>query len=474
MDSCRQAIPGASYTLTGNGLNLQQGPATGSRHTVSSGGGCPLQGGNCQTVPVGCVRFDVPIPGSGSMSYVVSESQTPAGYVPCNGGSACLGQIANLVIDATGAIRATVTNTYPDSFVRTFPSPDPNTGASFYTGAQTDPAVFHDFQLGPGMCDGDNNLDDQLTGSPSSHCDGDTDISQFLAIAITSSTGAMQTGNKFNALKSRGGTLVASPAVIAGKTALQIGTWSDNNLHVRSDSISWQTLSSLPVSCVDDPAAYLDNSTGTLWVACERSDDILIYATAPMTNASTSLPQMNNWKTLPGLSLAAGPAIAPVGTASSNPTIFAVGQDGQLWSATVSTAWQALGGQCTAHPAAARGNTAGTPVTLVGCQGLDHNLQYGLIAADGTFTGLASAAATVPNDPSINPYSAALSSGMADGPGAAGLPHGVMLVVKGAADSAVYVKAVRFTDPLNPVGSVQVTWYQSFGYQVAYGPAAAS
>ena len=171
MDSCRQAFPGAKYVLTGNGLQLYKGPAAGSGVVTVGSGNCPLQRGNCSTVPTGCVSWTISIPSS-TLTYKIKETYTPSGYVPCTGGSVCPAgpDVINLKISSSGHVSATVKNTYPDGTTVTWP-----TSGSLYTATQTDPIVVHNFRLGTGSCDGDNDADDRLTGSPSSHCDSDGD-----------------------------------------------------------------------------------------------------------------------------------------------------------------------------------------------------------------------------------------------------------------------------------------------------------
>ena len=171
MDSCRQAIPGAKYVLTGNGLNLSAGPAPGSGPKTVGSGTCPLQRGNCLTVPTGCVSWTISVPSS-TLTYKIKETYTPSGYVPCTGGSVCPAgpDVINLTITSSGRVAATVKNTYPDGTTVTWP-----TSGSLYTATQTDPIVVHNFRLGTGSCDGDSDADDHLTGSPGSHCDSDSD-----------------------------------------------------------------------------------------------------------------------------------------------------------------------------------------------------------------------------------------------------------------------------------------------------------
>jgi len=171
MDSCRQAFPGAKYVLTGHGLQLYKGPAPGSRLVTVGSGTCPLQRGNCVTVPTGCVSWTISIPSS-TLTYKIKETYWPSGYVPCTGGSVCPAgpDVITLKISSTGHVSVTVKNTYPDRATVTWP-----TSGSPYTATKTDPIVVHNFRLGNGSCDGDGDADDHLTGSPSSHCDSDGD-----------------------------------------------------------------------------------------------------------------------------------------------------------------------------------------------------------------------------------------------------------------------------------------------------------
>jgi hypothetical protein len=186
MDSCRQALPGANFMLIKpNGSSVNMGPSAGKQRVTVSSGSCPLQRGNCQKVSTGCLSWIITPPSSGMVTYHIVEKSTwdasdkfyenpPGatsftGFVPCNGGSACRGESATFAVDASGTVSGTTTNIYPDNARAIYPS-----GGTF-AGTQTDPIVFHNFQLGNGSCDGDNDADDHLTGSPSSHCDSDKD-----------------------------------------------------------------------------------------------------------------------------------------------------------------------------------------------------------------------------------------------------------------------------------------------------------
>jgi len=174
MDSCQQALPGATVSLSGKATGTEQaGPTPGTKPTTvaSAHGKCPLQRGNCATIArqTGCVSWAIPIPTSGTATYTISQVAAPNNYAPCTGGSACRNEYASFIVSSSGAVSGTVTNIYPDGKKVTWPS------SGFYTATATDPLVFHDFGLGNGSCDGDNDADDHLTGSPSSHCDSDGD-----------------------------------------------------------------------------------------------------------------------------------------------------------------------------------------------------------------------------------------------------------------------------------------------------------
>ncbi len=168
MDSCKQALGGADYELTGGGVDQTVSTPSDRPHAVAPASGCPLQQGDCVTTTVGCVEFtDIP-PGV----YKIIQRTTPPpnptnpeGYAPCEGGSACQSEVANVTVAPNGSVTGTVTAVYPDGTVQTWP-----TNGGPYSGATDDPLVIHDFGLGSGSCDGDGDADDHLTGTPSSHC----------------------------------------------------------------------------------------------------------------------------------------------------------------------------------------------------------------------------------------------------------------------------------------------------------------
>jgi hypothetical protein len=169
MDSCKQAVAGAAYDLSGGGITLSVADAsTAGRHAVGVTPSCPLQQGDCSSISTGCVQFTNVPPGT----YRIVQTRTPPpnatnpeGYAPCEGGSACQSERVDVTVSPTGQVSATVTNVYPDGLTVTWP-----TNGGPYLGSAIDPVVVHDFGLGSGSCDGDGDADDHLTGTPSSHC----------------------------------------------------------------------------------------------------------------------------------------------------------------------------------------------------------------------------------------------------------------------------------------------------------------
>ena len=187
MDSCKSGLAGAVYTLS----NDQGYSQTVGVHGASSPGGigssptCPLQQGNCQTTTKGCLAF-VNVPAG---DYRLRETATPsgnpsnlAGYAPCEGGSACQWQQADVTVTWDGSVGALVTNVYPNGKSVTWPSTPGH--ARYYAATAADPIVFHDFGLAPPapvptpgapvtgnrQCDNDSDADDWSTGTPSSEC----------------------------------------------------------------------------------------------------------------------------------------------------------------------------------------------------------------------------------------------------------------------------------------------------------------
>jgi hypothetical protein len=170
MDSCKQSLGSAAYVIKNASGSFQASVTTpaSSPHSVSSGN-CPLPRGSCTASTDGCVQVAALPVGD---SFQIRETATPPatngnpfGYAPCNGGSACRSETANVSISSSGAVSALTTNAYPDGTFSYYPG-----STASFAGTAADPIVFHDFGLGSGSCDGDGDADDHLTGSPSSHC----------------------------------------------------------------------------------------------------------------------------------------------------------------------------------------------------------------------------------------------------------------------------------------------------------------
>jgi hypothetical protein len=200
MDSCKQTLEGAGYVLSGDNLGSPLSvSSSGSGKGSVSGGNCPVPRGRCSGGAVGCLTFTgVPVPGTYRIHAVQTppaNSSNPEGYAPCEGGSACRSEEAVVSVAADGSAQADVTDVYPDGFVRVLP------GGGHYAGTADDPIVFHLFGLGSGSCDGDDDADDHLTGSPSSHCSYSPESDESSACqpypwscAFASTTSATSTG----------------------------------------------------------------------------------------------------------------------------------------------------------------------------------------------------------------------------------------------------------------------------------------
>jgi hypothetical protein len=181
MDSCKQALGGSGYQLTGGGVDIRASAPSRSKQRVASSSTCPLQQGDCVSVTVGCMTFTgVPAPGTFRIHEIRTpdpDTSNPEGYAACNGGSACRSQVIDVTVDSSGGAHAQVTNVYPDGTQATYPTASQHRGSSSYAATPSDPIVVHNFGLAPPssdpslQCDGDGDADDHLTGSPSAHCD---------------------------------------------------------------------------------------------------------------------------------------------------------------------------------------------------------------------------------------------------------------------------------------------------------------
>jgi hypothetical protein len=216
---------------------------------------------------------------------------------------------------------------------------------------------------------------DNAAGNPQSVALSGKGDSVLLAV-IGSDNGLWvdQDGQGYNGL---GGQLVAAATVVsvpvtsAPPVPLYIGVGTDHNVYVRSNTASWQALSSSAVNCVDNVGAAV--SGGTLTVSCRGGDNALWYAQGPVS--SLGLPTVSGWQSLGGV-LSVGPAMAVVG---GNVTFIVTGSDGTLWSRTVATGYVALNASCKGRAAVA---TQGS-VSYLACHGLDDALWYSVNSGSG-------------------------------------------------------------------------------------------
>ena len=189
---------------------------------------------------------------------------------------------------------------------------------------------------------------------------------------------------------SYGGTLAAAPAVasepeptnMSAGSPIYIVTAPDHALYVRNQANPWRRLASVPIYCIDDPAAVITSAHAAgaylLTVACEGADHALwISQQAPISFGALPGP-MNSWTSLGGI-LTAGPAVAavdPVHRAVNDElTFFVRGADGHVWIRTINSGWSQMGWQCLGHPAAGTTVSAGLPggqLTEFACHGLDN------------------------------------------------------------------------------------------------------
>jgi hypothetical protein len=181
-DSCKQALLGATFTVTGPGINSTTAATTGGAKPQSLpgyiNGQCPIQQGTCINFPTGCTSttLNVPISGTAVYKFTVAKTAPAYGtnlrYAICNGGSACPygPEVATVNVASSGSVSATVLNYYPDGTTVIWP-----TDKSAYNGSRGDPVLFHEYGIGNGSisCDYDHDADDYLTGTPNRHCDSD-------------------------------------------------------------------------------------------------------------------------------------------------------------------------------------------------------------------------------------------------------------------------------------------------------------
>lgn len=190
----------------------------------------------------------------------------------------------------------------------------------------------------------------------------------------------VQTPQLASGWQSLGGQIIAAPAVAAVPESaglaspLFIATGTDHSLWIRSLSQGWTSLTpELYTNCLDNPAAVVTGpaSSPVLTVACEGGDDGLYAATVPVP--SSGLPSVSSWASLGG-ALGAGPAVAPLDGVI---TYFVTARfdNGQVWTRTNSTNWEATPWNCVGHPAA--GIAQGGTTTWFGCEGTNGQLWAG-------------------------------------------------------------------------------------------------
>jgi hypothetical protein len=196
-DSCARALPGATFTVSGPGVNTTTQPTTGKKPqtlpsysaTPQSKRHCPENRGTCKNSFPGCTSTILNVPTTGTVQYTITVNQLPPGqgdnvsYAPCEGGPAChndasghpVKEVAYVTVDANSKVQAWVQNTEPDGHQDRWP----DTG--FFAADQTHPVMFHFFGVsatahGKFTCDNDGDADDHMTGTSKwSHCDNDTD-----------------------------------------------------------------------------------------------------------------------------------------------------------------------------------------------------------------------------------------------------------------------------------------------------------
>jgi hypothetical protein len=290
MDSCKQALDGAGYLLTGDnvGSGLTVTSSGSGRHSVS-GGNCPVPRGSCRGGGTGCLTFTgVPAPGSYRIHAVTTppaNSSNPEGYAPCEGGSACRSEEAVVTVLADGSVRAQVNDVYPDGFVRVMPG-----SGSSYAGTAADPIVFHLFGLGSGSCDGDHDADDHLTGSPSSHCayspeGGESSACQPYPWSCAFSTSTSSTTSTGTSTSSSSTTTTSTTATTTTTT-----TTTTTDTTTTSTSTSPTTTTTTTTSTSTAPACPTETFTGTASSSGTTSNFVQTAANGALTATVTWSP----------------------------------------------------------------------------------------------------------------------------------------------------------------------------------------
>jgi Pro-kumamolisin, activation domain/Fibronectin type III domain/PQQ-like domain len=247
-----------------------------------------------------------------------------------------------------------------------------------------------------------------------------TPLARYVAGVVGTDSGLWTLASGAAGFSSGGGGLLGAPAVVSipqssgAGLPIYIGTGTDHDLYVRSDTKGWQHLTTSPAFCIDNPAGVVIGST--LYVACQGSDHALWHAETAAPSG-TNLPTISTgWQSLGGV-LTVGPAVASV---AGTPTYLVVGAANQVYSRTLAVGYTALvGWQCNGHPALA---TSGT-TSYFGCHGTDGALWY----ATNTGSGWGPAQS--------------LGGVLIDGPGIAAAGSGPIFFVEGT-DHALYHRSL--------------------------------
>jgi hypothetical protein len=250
--------------------------------------------------------------------------------------------------------------------------------------------------------------------------------------------------------------------------------------------------------CVDAPAAYHNHANGLLYLACQTAGGLQL-GTTPMVATASGTPAPTTLSAIETASLPAGVVLASVGPAisalpgGSTVAIFAVGTNGNVYGHSFTGgSWTAITGladQCAAtkHVAAVLGK--GGAMTYVACTKADGSAVQFATKSTATLTGFTAftTGTVVPPFSGLPgfPYACSLTltaGAMADGPGAAATPGGVILTMKGS-NGGMYEQAVTGTGSAvstpqeygpNYVGKCGANGHADPSPSISFAPGAAS
>src|SRR5690348_13579176 len=93
LDSCRRAITGSTFNMTGPGTNVTQSDLRGTQASVliipQGTGYCPYQQGNCVNFANTCLQWHLAVPANGTATYTLKIVTPANGHAGCVGGSVC-------------------------------------------------------------------------------------------------------------------------------------------------------------------------------------------------------------------------------------------------------------------------------------------------------------------------------------------------------------------------------------------------